>query len=49
MEVHCNYCNWIGQEPSTAEFETTEDYDRAYVAFRDSHDNPAVNTCPNSK
>ena len=44
--VRCNYCNWVGQEPSPAEYETHEEYEDAMVDFKDSHDNPERNTCP---
>ena len=46
QEIHCNYCNWIGQEPSFAEYQTEEDYEEAYKDYTDSHDNPDRNTCP---
>jgi hypothetical protein len=48
MEIHCNYCNWIGQEPNVAAYETQEEFEEAYRQFRDSHDNPSVNTCPST-
>jgi len=37
MEIHCQYCDWVGQEPSTAEYDTQEAYEEAYQAFLDSH------------
>ncbi len=46
MEIHCNHCAWIGQEPNPAEFETEEGYEEAYAEFRDSHDNAFRNICP---
>ncbi len=49
MKVRCSYCNWIGQEPNRAEFETQEEYEAAYAEYNDSHDNPERNTCPLSE
>lgn len=37
--VRCAYCNWVGQEPSPAEYPTDEAYWDAYAEFRASHDN----------
>ncbi len=45
-ELRCNYCNWVGQEPSPAEYSTQEAYEEAYADFRDSHNNPERNICP---
>ena len=44
--VRCNYCNWVGDEPSSAEYETLEEWEAAMDDFRDSHDNMARNYCP---
>lgn len=49
MIVRCNYCSWIGIEPSTAEYDTQEEYEAAFKAFRDSHDDPEQNTCPENQ
>ncbi len=43
MTVKCAYCNWVGQQPSPAEFETLDEWREAMRDFRDSHD---PNTCP---
>jgi len=37
LEVKCNYCDWIGQEPTPAEYETEEEYNQAYQYYLESH------------
>jgi hypothetical protein len=31
--IRCNYCEWVGIEPSPAEFKTQEEFDTAITKF----------------
>ncbi len=37
MEIHCTYCPWIGQYPSTAEYSSLEEYEAAIKALDAEH------------
>jgi len=38
MQTRCNYCDWVGQEPSPADYASSEAYQEAYAIFRAEHD-----------
>jgi hypothetical protein len=38
MEVRCNYCNWIGQYPSSAEFDTLAEFEARITQLDIEHD-----------
>lgn len=46
MIVRCSYCDWVGEEPNSAAYDSLAEYEAAYAEFRASHDNPEFNTCP---
>lgn len=45
MEVHCNYCNWVGQYPSPAKFNTLAEYEAEVKRLDAEHDAQ----CPQAK
>ncbi len=45
MQVECNYCSWVGQYPSPAQFDTDEEYQAEVQRLNAEHDAQ----CPHAK